>query len=143
MDGAFGHSSRLRTTGCRRLHDRRAVHLAQGVGDELDALAVGSLEVERRPTLLVDGHARVAELGPEVLPALGLDRDGQVVEATEPLGVGAEVEAGEVEEGERVAVADVEEEVGRALVVAILEDLGQRELEEVLVEARSSARRQR
>ena len=70
-----------------------------------------------------------------MLPALGLDRDGQVVEAAEPLGVGAEVEAGEVEEGDRVAVADVEEEVGRALVVTVLEDLGQRELEEVLVEA--------
>ena len=38
-------------------------------------------------------------------------------------------------------MADVEEEVRRALVVAVLEQLGERELEQVLVEARSSPRR--
>ena len=51
------------------------------------------------------------------------------------LGVRAQVETGEVEEGEQVAVADVEEEVRRALVVAVLEQLGQGEPEQVLVEA--------
>ena len=81
------------------------------------------------------GHAGVVELALEVLPALGLDRDREVVQPAEHLGVGPEVEAGEVEEREQVAVADVEEEVGRALVVAVLEQLGERELEQVLVEA--------
>ena len=57
-----------------------------------------------------------------------------MVEPAEHLGVVAEVEAREVEEGEQVAVADVEEEVRRALVVAVLEELGERELEEILVE---------
>ena len=80
------------------------------------------------------GDARGVELGLEVGPALRLDRDGEVVEAAEHLGVGAEVEPGQVEERQRVAVADVEEEVGRAPVVAVLEQLGQRELEQALVE---------
>src|SRR5262249_54377811 len=65
----------------------------------------------------------------------GRHRDREVVEATEDLGVGTEVEPREVEEREQVAVADVEEEVRRALVVAVLEELGERELEHVLVEA--------
>ena len=65
---------------------------------------------------------------------VGLDRDREVVQPAEHLGVRAEVEPGEVEERERVAVADVEEEVRRAAVVAVLEHLGERELEQALVE---------
>ena len=42
--------------------------------------------------------------------------------------------AGEVEEAQEVAVADVEEEVAGAGVVAVLDQLGEREAEEVLVE---------
>ena len=60
---------------------------------------------------------------------------GAVVQSAEHLGIGAELEPGEVEECQGVAVADVEEEVRRALVVAVLEDLGQREAQQVLVEA--------
>ena len=45
-----------------------------------------------------------------------------------------EIEPGEIEEGEEIAVADVEEEVRRPLVVAVLEELGQRELEQALIE---------
>jgi hypothetical protein len=58
-----------------------------------------------------------------------------VVQPAEHLGVGADVQAGEVEEGEQVAVADVEEEVRGARVVAVLDQLGEREAEHVLVEA--------
>ena len=47
---------------------------------------------------------------------------------------GAEVEPGQIEEGDRVAVAEVEEEVGRAAVVAVLEHLDQREAEHAVVE---------
>jgi hypothetical protein len=52
----------------------------------------------------------------------------------EHLRVVAEVERREVEEGEEIAVADVEEEVRRALVVAVFEQLGERELEQILIE---------
>ena len=58
-----------------------------------------------------------------------------MVQAAEHLRVRTEVEAGQVEERERVPVADVEEEVRRAAVVAVLEQHRQRELEQVLVEA--------
>jgi hypothetical protein len=58
-----------------------------------------------------------------------------VVQAAEDLGVRAEVKPGEVEEGQQVAVPDVEEEVVGPLVVAVLDDLGQRELQNPLVEA--------
>src|SRR3712207_8111544 len=51
--------------------------------------------------------------------------DGHVVQAAEDLGVRADVQAGEVEEGEQVAVADVEEEVRGPGVVAVLDQLGQ------------------
>ena len=54
--------------------------------------------------------------------------------AAEHLAVRVEIEARQIEIGERVAVADVEEEVSRALVVAILEHLDQREAKQAVVE---------
>ena len=57
-----------------------------------------------------------------------------MVETAEDLGVLIEVESRQVEEREQVAVADVEEEVVRAGVVPVLEDLGQGELQDALVE---------
>src|SRR5258706_15554709 len=57
------------------------------------------------------------------------------MKTTEHLGVLPEIETGEVEEREKVPVSDVEEEVCRALVVAVLEQLRKRELEQVLIEA--------
>ena len=42
-----------------------------------------------------------------MLPSLLVDRDGDVVQATEDLFVPAQVETGEVEEGQEVPVADV------------------------------------
>src|SRR5205823_10575377 len=56
------------------------------------------------------------------------------MQTTEHLGVLPEVETREVEEGEQVPMAHVEEEVCRALVVAVLEQLRERELEQVLIE---------
>ena len=47
----------------------------------------------------------------------------------------ADVEPREVEERQQVAVADIEEEMVGTLVVAVLKDLRERELEQVLVEA--------
>ena len=46
----------------------------------------------------------------------------------------AELKPGKIEEGQKVPVADIEEEVGRTPVVAVLEQLGQRELEHILIE---------
>ena len=57
-----------------------------------------------------------------------------MVQTAQHLRVRTEVETGQIEERERVAIADVEEEVRRAAVVAVLEHLGQRELEQLLVE---------
>jgi hypothetical protein len=74
------------------------------------------------------------ELALEPFPVAALHRDRQVVMTTEHLGVLLQTQAGEVEEREGVAVADVEEEMGRTDVVAVLEQLGQRELEQALVE---------
>src|SRR2546426_12089344 len=56
------------------------------------------------------------------------------METTEHLGVLPEIETREIEEGKQVPMADVEEEVRRALVVAVLEQLRERELEQVLIE---------
>ena len=112
-----------------------AVHLAERVGDQLDPGAVGVAEVDRH--LAVDDVLDTGLVEPPTrcVPALGLDRDRHVVQPAEHLGVRPDVEAREVEEGEQVAVADVEEEVRRAGVVAVLDQLGQREPEHVLVEA--------
>ena len=120
------------------------VHLPERVREQLEALAVGTAEVQRHAVDLEVLDAGVVEPLPQHLPLGGLDADRQVVVAAEHLPYGAEVEAGEVEEGQGVAVADVEEEVRRARVVAVLEQLGQREAEEPLVEVdRPSRRRSR
>src|SRR6476646_6819685 len=112
------------------LGDARAVHLQQWVRDELEALTIGPGEVERRPADVLSGYTGSLELRAEVLPSVRSDRDRDVVQAPEHLGVLSEVQAGEVEERQEVPVADVEEEMGRTLVVAILEQLGERKLEQ-------------
>ena len=75
--------------------------------------------------------AGLGQLAHQRLPALRLDADRHVVQAAEHLGVGPDVEAGKVEERDQVPVADVEEEVRRPWVVAVLDQLGQREAEDV------------
>ena len=65
----------------------------------------------------------------------GRHRDRDVLDAAEPFRHRLEAEAGEVEEGEHVAVADVEEEVRLTFVVTVLEQLDQREADQVLIEA--------
>ncbi|CAB4812843.1 unannotated protein [freshwater metagenome] len=57
-----------------------------------------------------------------------------MVQAAQHLGVRAEIEARQIEEGQPVAVTDVEEQVRGAAVVPVLEKVGQREAEHVLVE---------
>src|SRR4051795_12720638 len=129
-------NSRLRLMAATRpSEDVVAVHLAERVGDQLDAGAVGVAEVDRDAAVHGVLDAGVGEPLHQLLPVLGVDADGHVVQAAEHLGVGADVQAGEVEEGDEVAVADVEEEMRGARVVAVLDQLGQREAEHVLVEA--------
>ena len=53
---------------------------------------------------------------------------------TEHFGVLTQAQAGKVEERQRVAVSGVEEEMGPADLVTGLEQVGQRELEQTLVE---------
>src|SRR3954454_18643813 len=112
-----------------------AIHLAERVGDQLDAGAVGVAEVDRDAAVHHVLDSGVGEPVDQLLPALRVDADGHVVQPAEHLGVGADVQAGEVEEGQQIAVADVEEEVRGAGVVAVLDQLGQREAQHVLVEA--------
>jgi hypothetical protein len=56
------------------------------------------------------------------------------MQPSEHFAVRTEVETREVEEGKEVPVADVEEEVRRAAVVPVLEELRQGKLENPLVE---------
>ena len=58
-----------------------------------------------------------------------------MVQPTENLRVRTKIETGKVEEGQQIAIADIEEEVVGPLVVTVLEDVGKRELEQVLIEA--------
>ena len=57
-----------------------------------------------------------------------------MVQATEHLGVLARVDRRQIEEGDRVAVAHVEEEVRRSGQIAVLEHVHQREAQQILVE---------
>ena len=58
-----------------------------------------------------------------------------MMEAAEDLRIGTEAEVREVEEGQCVVVAQIEEQVRRTLIVAVLEQLDQWESEQLLVEA--------
>src|SRR5689334_14835739 len=115
-----------------------ALEDAQLLDVQLDVHAVGVAEVDA----VVDAALRA-----DVLDARGLQlhlrrveiglRGGQreVLHAADRLLEIRVVVAGEVEEAEQVAVADVEEEVAGPLVVAVLDQLHQGEPEDVLVEA--------
>ncbi len=114
--------------------DGQAVHLAQRVGDQLHPGAVGVAEVHRGAALEQVLDAGLVQAGAQLRPALGLDGDREMVQPAEDLGVRPDVEAGEVEERDEVAVADVEEEVVGARIVTVLNDLGQGEPEHPLIE---------
>src|ERR1700722_18433861 len=104
---------------------RSAVERTKFFGDELEPHPVGVGEIEADVALDLRGHAGLFQAGLRRLPLLSIDRDGQVVEPTDYFLVGTEVESGEIEEGQGVVVPEVEEQVCRALVVAVLEQLGQ------------------
>src|SRR3954454_4155812 len=112
-----------------------ALRLSERVGDQLEAGAVGIAEVDRDAAVQFVLDLRVGEPLHQLLPAAGLDADRHVMQPAEDLGVGSDVESGKVEEGEQVAVAEVEEEMRGAGIVAVLDQFGQRKAEDVLIEA--------
>jgi V8-like Glu-specific endopeptidase len=120
--------------GSGALQDLRAVHLAEGIGEEFQAHAVRVAEVYGRTADLLVRHTRGVQLAAQVVPLLLRHRDRDVVDVAEGLLVRAEIQAREVEERQQVPVAHVEEEVVRPLVVPVPEDLRQRELQDALVE---------
>src|SRR5215217_6931538 len=123
---------------CRSAEQGVAEEQAQVFAVELEADPVGVTEVQAvlHPAVgaqVVDaGLVQAASGGGELA---GRDRDGEVLDPADGLGERRMVVAGEVEEAEQVAVADVEEEVAGAGIVAVLDQLDQRESEELLVEA--------
>src|SRR5581483_9984054 len=125
--------------GCRPGGDRLLpdldlvpVHLPERVVDQLQARAVRIPEVDRGSALHHVLHAGRVEAGAGRVPVLLGDGDGQVVQTAEHLRVGARVDPGQVEEGDGVAVAEVEEEVGGAGQVPVLEHLHEGETQHVL-----------
>src|SRR4051812_6243078 len=111
-----------------------AVHLTEWVGDQFDAGSVGIAEVQRDPAVLGDLDRRRGQFLLEVLPPVGGHADRHVVQTPEDLTVRLQVQPRKVEERQQIGVADVEEEVRRTVVVAVLDELGQRELEQLLIE---------
>ena len=117
--------------------DDRPVHVVERVREQFETFTVGPGEVDRGAAHDEGLDPRRLQLGDEPGPLFGRDRDGDVMKAPEDLAVLPEVEPGEIEVRQVIAVTDIEEEVGRAPVVPILEELGEGELEEVLVEVDS------
>ena len=107
----------------------RSVHLAEWIGNELETYAVGVAEIERDLAVFGQLHSCVDQLGAQVIPPLRVNADRDVVQPTQHLLVRTNVQTREIEEGKEIAIADVEEKVRRAGIVAVLDQLGQRELE--------------
>src|SRR5205814_928260 len=105
--------------------DDAAVHLAERIREQFQPGAVRVPEVEGGAALLLARDARLLKLPAQVCPPLGRHRDGDVVQSSQHLGIRAEVQPGQVEEGQQVAVADVEEEMAGAAVVPVLDQFGQ------------------
>ena len=98
-----GRTTRVKTTAITsRLRDHRPVHLAERIGDQFEPFSVGTLEVHRGLVHDLVRHTCSGQLGLQLQPAFGLHRQRDVVQASEHLGVGTEIETGEVEEGERL-----------------------------------------
>ena len=110
------------------------IHFAEWVVDQFETFTIGAREVQRRLSHEERGDPGRFQLRLQAIPVVGLDGDSEVVVPAKHLGVLLQTKAWEVKERKRIAVADVEKEVGRAVVVPVLEEFGQRELEEVLVE---------
>src|SRR5262249_2683587 len=103
------------------------------VANQLQPCAIGVAEVERATDLLI-GHPSGIEFGLDALPLCRLHGQCQVMEAPEYLLVRAQVQPWKIEESNGVAMANIKEEVRRALVIAVLKDIGQGKFQQSLVE---------
>ena len=81
--------------------------------------------------MLGELHAGRGEPVPQPLPPRRLHADREVVQPAEDFLVGALIEAGKVER-QQVVIADVEKEMRRAGIVTVLDQFGQRKLEQIL-----------
>src|ERR1700727_2386128 len=104
------------------------------IREQFESLAIGPRKVGRGAVHDVGLNSSRPQLGHESFPLFGADGNGDVMEPPEHFTVCPEIKTGKVEVGQVVAVADVEEEMGGAAVVPVLEQFDQGELEEVLVE---------
>jgi hypothetical protein len=115
-----------------------AVEAAQLLAVQLQAGPVGVAEIQAvvdpavRPQVL---HAGLIQPLPGRRELLGPNQDGEVLHPADGLGERRVVVAGDVEEPDQVVVAEVEEKVAGAGMVAVLHRLDQREPQEVVVEA--------
>src|SRR5207248_44426 len=89
-------SRAARSPSRRPLPHLVAVHLAQRVGDQLEAGPVRVAEVDRGPALGLVLHTGLVEAGLGLRPLVGVHGDGDVVQPAQYLGVGPQIEAGEV-----------------------------------------------
>src|SRR5689334_19311940 len=98
------------------------------IAEQLDLDAVRVLEVHRLGDALVWTEVRDpgrVELGPQVLPAVARYGDRDVLDRPDRLDAWVQAQAREVEEAQQGLVAQIEEEVGRALIVPVLDQLHQ------------------
>ncbi len=108
-----------------------AQHLVERILGDLDLDAVRVAEVHRLLDTTVRTHIGNAVLVQAVFQLFEVrrvGRDGDVLDPADSLLCLAQAKPGEVEEPEQVVVADVEEEVGRTGVVAVLETCRRRPL---------------
>src|SRR5207237_8861321 len=117
----------------RLLSELAPLHHQQGIALDLEQLAVRTLEVERvlDPVRAEVRDAAAVQLAPDAVELLPGHRDRDVVHPTDRLPRGGHRVVGKVEEGEQVAVAEVVEEMSGAGQVAVLEQLHQREAEDL------------
>src|SRR5258705_9261526 len=64
-----------------------------------------------------------------------LDADRDMMQSAEDLPVRADIEAGKIEERQQVCVANVEEEMRGARIVAVFNEFGQWEFQQLLIKA--------
>src|ERR1700712_2907063 len=114
-----------------------ATEVHQRIAQQLDLDAIGVFEVHRLLDAAIGSGvlpAGLVETCTDLFPPVPRRGDGDVLHAADRLHAGLEAEPWEVEESEQRLVAEVEEEVRRPGVVAVLHQLDEREPEDVLVE---------
>src|SRR5439155_16779212 len=118
------------------LGDWAALHRFEGVGLDLQQFPIRALEIERvlypiRPEIL---DAPPVQFATDAIQLITRHRNRDMVHAADRFSGGRHWVLRKVEEGEQVPMSEVMEEVGRTLQVPILEQLHERESENLAVE---------